>query len=102
MLRRMYYLRSTPLISTIFTMGHQMEILRRVLTTTFKHRHCTKDIDLSNCLWKLHDDGIGYQILWKTALCSSPYRFRLRRCDFSLTEMSLIAHEEPNVLLNKR
>lgn len=34
MLLRMYYLRSTSLLRTIFIMGYQMEILRWALTTT--------------------------------------------------------------------
>ena len=71
-------------------------------TSSFRHKRCSTDTELSKCIWKLIKEKIQYKIKWNIAAYPLPYKCGSRRCDLCLTEKLEIMREDPELLLDKR
>ena len=60
-----------------------------------------KNIELSNYIWELKENGKNHTIDWLIAMKTHPYICGTKKCDSCLCEKSMIARASSASLLNK-
>ena len=69
-------------------------------TKSFRHRHYSKDTELSKYIWSLKDGGIDYSIKWEIVKQSNTHRRSSGTCNLCMDEKLIILLTENT--LNKR
>ena len=70
-------------------------------TSLFKDESRQKNIELSNYIWKLKENGENHTIDWIIAMKTHPYICGTKKCDSCLCEKLMIARASSASLLNK-
>ena len=71
-------------------------------TASFKHIEKRKNTKLSGYIWKLKEEGLAYEIKWKTLARCQPFRASSNSCRLCLREKFILMHHSELASLNSR
>ena len=71
-------------------------------TTSFRHRECMNETELSKHVWNLKDHGLDNNLSWEIQKRASTCQCGSKRCDLCFSEKVSIICADSDTLFNKR